>query len=181
MNIQSLSERLLAGEDSSHQFKTNFTSIDHLAVEIAAFANSQGGSILVGIDDHGEVVGLESTEVHRLNQWISNATTQKIEPPLFVSTETALTISLDSLADIACVSKTYLAHLFRTRLGISPLRFLHQVRIEAAKRLLGTSQLPVREVAAQVGFSDPLYFSRAFRQATGLSPRAYRQQPNSTT
>ena len=90
MNIQSLSERLLAGEDSSHQFKTNFTSIDHLAVEIAAFANSQGGSILVGIDDRGEAVGLESTEVHRLNQWISNATTQKIEPPLFVSTETAL-------------------------------------------------------------------------------------------
>ena len=90
MNIQYLSERLLVGEDSSHQFKTNFTSIDHLAVEIAAFANSQGGSILVGVDDHGKVVGLESTEVHRLNQWISNATTQKIEPPLFVSTETAL-------------------------------------------------------------------------------------------
>ncbi len=99
----------------------------------------------------------------------------------YIHTNYASEISLDSLADIACVSKTYLAHLFRTRLGISPLRFLHQVRIEAAKRLLGTSQLPVREVAAQVGFSDPLYFSRAFRQATGLSPRAYRQQPNSTT
>jgi predicted HTH transcriptional regulator len=90
MNVQHVSERLRAGEDSSHQFKTNFTSIDHLAVEIAAFANSQGGSIWVGVDDRGEVVGLESTDVQRLNQWISNATTQKIEPPLFVSTETAL-------------------------------------------------------------------------------------------
>ena len=73
-----------SSNDSSHQFKTNFTSIDHLAVEIAAFANSQGGSIWVGVDDRGEVVGLESTDVQRLNQWISNATTQKIEPPLFV-------------------------------------------------------------------------------------------------
>lgn len=92
-----------------------------------------------------------------------------------IHTNYASDISLDSLADIACVSRTHLAHLFRTRLGTSPLRFLHQVRIGAAKRLLGTTELPVREVAAQVGFSDPLYFSRAFKLATGLSPRAYRQ------
>jgi ATP-dependent DNA helicase RecG len=90
MDAQQLGQRLLAGEDSSHQFKTNFGSIDQLAVEIAAFANSQGGSILVGVDDNGEVVGLAPGDMQRLNQWISNATTQKIEPPLFVSTETVL-------------------------------------------------------------------------------------------
>ncbi len=98
-----------------------------------------------------------------------------------INTNYAADISLDYLADIACVSKTHLAHLFRTRLGTSPLRYLHQVRIETAKRLLGTSQLPIREVAAQVGFADPLYFSRAFRLTTGLSPKAYRKQSNMTT
>lgn len=87
-------------------------------------------------------------------------------------------ITLDELACIACVSKTHLAHLFRSRLGISPLRYLLQVRIETAKRLLGTSPLPIHEIASQVGFADPLYFSRAFKAASGLSPRAYRQQAN---
>lgn len=98
-----------------------------------------------------------------------------------ISTNYATEITLDSLAEIACVSKTHLAHLFRTKMGTSPLRFLHQVRIETAKRLLGTSQMPVHQVASQVGFADPLYFSRAFRLATGQSPRAYRQQSNSAT
>lgn len=91
-----------------------------------------------------------------------------------INTNYASDITLEALADIACVSKTHLAHLFRTRLGTSPLRFLHQVRVDTAKRLLGTSIIPVHEVAAQVGFADPLYFSRAFKRATGLSPKAYR-------
>lgn len=98
-----------------------------------------------------------------------------------IHTNYASDITLESLADIACVSKTHLAHLFRTRLGTSPLRFLQQVRIETAKRLLGTSMLPVHEIAAQVGFADPLYFSRAFKLATGLSPKAYRLQSNCAT
>ena len=100
MDRQDLIERLKAGEDSGHQFKAIFTSIDQLAVEIAAFANSQGGLILVGVDDFGQVVGLEPEDVRRLNQWISNATTQKIEPPIFVSTET-LTLEQDVLLIIS--------------------------------------------------------------------------------
>lgn len=98
-----------------------------------------------------------------------------------IHTNYALDISLDVLAGVACMSKNHLAHLFRTRLGTSPLRYLQQVRIEMAKRLLGTSSMPIHEVASQVGFADPLYFSRAFRAACGLSPRAYRQQANCTT
>ena len=53
--------------------------------------------------------------------------------------------------------------------------------LETAKRLLGTSPLPIHEIASQVGFADPLYFSRAFKAASGMSPRAYRQQANCTT
>jgi AraC-like DNA-binding protein/mannose-6-phosphate isomerase-like protein (cupin superfamily) len=98
-----------------------------------------------------------------------------------IHTNYASDISLESLANVACLSKTHLAHVFRSRVGTSPLRYLQHVRIEAAKRLLGTSSLPIREVAARVGFADPLYFSRAFRSATGVSPKACRRQSKSTT
>ncbi len=97
-----------------------------------------------------------------------------------IHTHYASDVSLEVLAGLACLSRTHLAHVFRRRLGTSPLRYLQRVRMESAKRLLGTSSMPVHEVASQVGFADPLYFSRAFRAATGLSPKEYRRQANCT-
>ena len=83
-----IEQEMRKGEDSFRQFKERFSSIDHLAAEIAAFANSGGGNIIVGVSDDGTLIGIETQTLRQLNQWISNATTQKIEPPLFVETQT---------------------------------------------------------------------------------------------
>ncbi len=83
-----IEQEIRKGEDSFRQFKEKFSSIDHLAVEIAAFANSAGGNIIVGVSDNGMLIGMETQTLRQLNQWISNATSQKIEPPLFVETQT---------------------------------------------------------------------------------------------
>ncbi|MBA7616851.1 hypothetical protein ES703_24151 [subsurface metagenome] len=82
-----LLEILDGGEDTTHQFKSNFDSIDKLAVEICAFVNTDGGMIIIGVSDTGELVGLSKEEVHRLNQWISNATTNKLDKQIIVKTE----------------------------------------------------------------------------------------------
>lgn len=87
-------------------------------------------------------------------------------------------IDLTQLADVAHVSRSHLVHCFGARVGMSPLRYVRQVRIEAAKRLLAGGTLSVKEVARQVGFTDPLYFSRAFARHTGVSPTAFRRQAN---
>jgi len=76
------------GEDSKTQFKKQFNSVDSLAAEISAMANTQGGMILVGVSDNGEITGVENLQ--RLNQMISNACSQKTEPPLSVITENIL-------------------------------------------------------------------------------------------
>jgi ATP-dependent DNA helicase RecG len=88
--METIKEALNKGEDSTRQFKENLTSIDKLAVEISAFANSNGGEIYLGIDDNGVIKGLSRDEIKRLNQWISSATSQKIEPPIFVQTQMVL-------------------------------------------------------------------------------------------
>ncbi|RLG30771.1 transcriptional regulator [Methanosarcinales archaeon] len=75
------------GEDTSNQFKANFHSVDKLAVEICAFANSDGGSLYIGISDSEDIEGLSKEDVNRLNQWISSTCSSKIAPPLFVKTE----------------------------------------------------------------------------------------------
>jgi AraC-like DNA-binding protein len=86
----------------------------------------------------------------------------------------AAPVTLSLLADAVRVTPTHLAHRFTGRLGISPMRYLQTLRMEAARRLLTTTDLPVQEVARQVGYDDPLYFSRVFRSAAGCPPTAYR-------
>ncbi len=90
-------------------------------------------------------------------------------------------IDLALLADVAHVSKSHLVHCFDAKLGTSPMRYLLRVRIEAAKRLLSGGHAQVKEVARQVGFTDPLYFSRAFARQTGTSPTEFRQRSDGET
>ena len=85
MTVSELHEIISRGEDSKTQFKRQFNSINALAAEIAAMLNSDGGQIIVGVSDSGEIIGVE--DIHKLNQWISNACSQKIEPPASVITE----------------------------------------------------------------------------------------------
>jgi predicted HTH transcriptional regulator len=87
LDCTTLLEIIANGEDSFHQFKAGFDSIDKLAVEISAFANSDGGMLVVGVTDEGNIKGLERDDIRRLNQWIAHATSQSIEPPVFVKTE----------------------------------------------------------------------------------------------
>ncbi|GAA4836170.1 AraC family transcriptional regulator [Paenibacillus vulneris] len=69
----------------------------------------------------------------------------------------------------------YAARCLKRHTGLSPLQYHHALRMEAAKRLLTGSVLPVPEVAAQVGFSDYNYFIRLFRKSVGMTPGLYRQ------
>ena len=85
MTVEELRVVIDRGEDSRTQLKRQFNSVNALASEIAAMLNSEGGKIIVGVSDLGEIVGVE--RLLELNQWISNACSQKIEPPASVLTE----------------------------------------------------------------------------------------------
>jgi len=58
VNCIELAKILDRGEDSHHQFKQSFKSIDNLAVEISSFANSDGGIIIIGVSNSGEIIGI---------------------------------------------------------------------------------------------------------------------------
>lgn len=75
------------GEDSTRQFKSNVRNAESLASEMAAFANSEGGMIFLGVADDGSAPGLDKADVARINQLISNAASQLVKSPLTVRTE----------------------------------------------------------------------------------------------
>ena len=85
-------------------------------------------------------------------------------------------LPLEDLAAEVGLSASRLAFLFRHETGLSPGAYLHTLRMERARVLVESTDLPVREVMRQVGLSDPSHFSRDFRNAHGFSPRAFRIQ-----
>jgi len=82
-----LLHQLAKGEDSRRQFKRDVTNADALAAELAAFANSGGGTLYIGVNDDGSVVGLSAESVQRLNQLLSNAASQHVRPPVHPLTQ----------------------------------------------------------------------------------------------
>ena len=87
MKLTELQAQIALGEDSRRQFKRDVTNVDSLAAEMAAFANSEGGTIFLGVADDGSLGGLSRGDVKRLNQLIGNAASQHVRSPLTVQTE----------------------------------------------------------------------------------------------
>lgn len=87
MKAKELHHQITLGEDSTRQFKADVRNAESLASEMAAFANSEGGTIYLGVADDGNMPGLDKTDVARLNQLISNAASQLVKSPLTVRTE----------------------------------------------------------------------------------------------
>ena len=89
MNEQDLQKIICNGESSSVQFKERLPHIDSLAHEIIAFSNSHGGIILFGVNDKtGNINGLSFNEIREINQQLVNAASQKVYPPVYLTTET---------------------------------------------------------------------------------------------
>ena len=80
-----------------------------------------------------------------------------------------------ALAESAGVSERTLRRQFHAITGTSPHAYLLQRRTEEARRLLGETDLPVKAIAARLGYADVYFFSRQFRQLAGVPPAAYRR------
>ncbi len=89
MSASELLDLISGGETSAVQFKENIKNETSLAQEIAAFANSEGGCILIGVNDQtGATTGLTFDDLRRLGQIISNAASELVKPSISVRTET---------------------------------------------------------------------------------------------
>jgi AraC-like DNA-binding protein len=82
--------------------------------------------------------------------------------------------TLEELADLAGFTAQHLNRVFRKALGMTPLQYLYRMRMEQAARLLRDDRQTIRAIAQAVGFDDPYYFSRMFRQHFKQSPAQYR-------
>ena len=85
-------------------------------------------------------------------------------------------VNVGDMASAAAVSRSGLQRKVKQAMGITPQDLLREARIKRACQLLRQTDKTVAEVAYACGFSDPKYFSRSFKQSTGLSPTEYKTQ-----
>lgn len=84
-------------------------------------------------------------------------------------------ISISSIADQVYLTPNYISMIFKKAKGYTIVDYITRLRIEKAKHLLSTTNLKIQEIAEQVGYSNPYYFSSVFKKKTGLQPKNYRE------
>ncbi len=97
------------------------------------------------------------------------------EIQLFIRRHYAENISLNSLAERFYLHPNYLSRLFKEKTGHNFVEYLTEVRMEKVKELLRTSDKKITEICEMTGYDNPRYFSKVFKQYTGVTPREYRE------
>lgn len=88
----------------------------------------------------------------------------------------AMPHTVESLAALCGMGRTVFAERFTAVFGEGPIAFLHRARLNLAAQLLTTSPMPVKVIAASVGYASRSYFSYAFKAAYGIDPTAFRKR-----
>ncbi|HAT4142254.1 TPA: AraC family transcriptional regulator [Clostridium perfringens] len=100
----------------------------------------------------------------------------------FINSNYMHSITVQEIANYVNLSRSYLYKMFIKNLGISPQRYLINLRMYKATLLLKGTKLPIGEVASSVGYSDSLLFSKTFSKHFSMSPLNYRNnQVNKTS
>jgi len=99
---------------------------------------------------------------------------------IYIQNHISEPITLDTLSSICHISKQQLIRYFKSELGTTPIAYINQMKVSRTKEYLQRHpEIPINEVCAELGFEDPLYFSRLFSKIYGESPSKYRQRVRS--
>ena len=88
-------------------------------------------------------------------------------------------ITVEEIASVCGINRSYFGKIFRKSIGRSPQEFLMNYRMVKATELLKLTSLSIAEIGSAVGYENQLHFSRAFKTVYGISPRQWRNHHKS--
>ena len=91
------------------------------------------------------------------------------------------TIRLQEIAELAGFSTTHITNIFKKYFSAPPMKYLEMQKMQKAVYLLSNKNTTIRSIAYELGYNDPLYFSRRFKKYFGIYPEHHRQSLNSKT
>jgi AraC-like DNA-binding protein len=184
-------ERYLLAQDSLSVAKLKLEMSQCLSTaEEVAFSQSSEGSVQSPVQDwSAELAACENQ--HQLEELIHaffSSLSQRTKETTGESAGTACQIasyldqnyasdnlSIATVADAFSLSQSYISRIFKKQYGRSIPDYIHELRVEQAKKLLRTTSLSINEIAEQVGYSTPWTLNRIFKRLVDMTPGAYRQ------
>ncbi|MDC3416016.1 AraC family transcriptional regulator [Aquibacillus salsiterrae] len=114
------------------------------------------------LEDDGSAYNPQSYHVQRILKFINQNYTNPI--------------SLDTISKSLHLNKYYMCHCFKKVTGETINKHLSNRRIEEGKKLLVSTEQSISSISDEIGLSNPIHFSRLFKQTVGMSPKEYRQK-----
>jgi AraC family transcriptional regulator len=109
-------------------------------------------------------------------EWRGGISRKRLRDVLeYVRSHLSEPIKVANMAERAHLSEAHFAREFRRSLGIAPMQYVAQCRVERAQQLLKHSDLKVSEIARQVGLPNASNFAKVFREHVGMTPIQYRR------
>lgn len=123
----------------------------------------------------GMALAIRHIETHGPGQDPSNARRSVTDvAKAFIQSHFSEDLTLDRIAGEVFLSPNYFSSLFTQAEGKTVFAYLHEVRVDEARRLLAETELPIRQVARRVGIPSASYFCRLFRRASGVAAKDFR-------
>ncbi|MFD0712503.1 response regulator [Paenibacillus sp. GCM10027626] len=119
-----------------------------------------------------------AANIFRLQQEVqSERRDQTIETiKRYIQNHLADDLSLVRLSELAGLNPSYLSRTFKKATGQNVLNHIHEMKLQAAQRMLCRSEMKIQEISAALGFISPPHFTRFFKKAAGIVPQDYRNQ-----
>lgn len=131
MNELELKERILKGEDLHTEFKESFSDNEDIAKSIVCFANTDGGQLVVGVNDNGEIVGVEN--IDELTKRVDDVAYNRCEPPVTIVQET---LSIENRTVLIINVPKGDQRPYRTASGLHYIRSANRCRQASREELL---------------------------------------------
>lgn len=131
-----------------------------------------------GIRDTYSIILMLTQSIQK--NYLPSEKRSKISPALdYIAKNYNKNINNDSLAKLTGLSTVYFRKLFTKSIGISPMAYVHELRIKKAKEMLESDYGSITYIAQSLGYLNIYDFSRAFKKHTGISPSKYEKQLHS--
>lgn len=119
---------------------------------------------------------IQSTKSERLTQSSKMSDYYIKEAINYIEQNFQNNITIEDIAAVCGINRSYFGKIFRNSIGRSPQEFLMNYRMVKATELLKLTSLSIAEIGSAVGYKNQLHFSRAFKNIYGISPREWRNQ-----
>ncbi|MCZ8513029.1 AraC family transcriptional regulator [Paenibacillus filicis] len=122
-----------------------------------------------------DVIALYIEDAVRLLPQTASLSNNKLSDVLrFINEHLARDIKIAELAEVAHLHPNYFVRFFKSQLGVTPMSFIYEKRLDKAKQLIRASDKTISEIAIETGFHEVFHLSKSFKKSFGLSPTEYR-------